>query len=40
MKRVMDSQRQWVERTVFYQLTNAPSYSLAYEHYFPGRVKL
>src|SRR3712207_5660654 len=38
MKRVMDSQRQWVERTVFYQLTNAPSYRLAYDHYFPGKV--
>ncbi len=40
MKRVMDSQRQWTERTVFYQLMNAPSYPLAYEHFFPGKLSL
>jgi TRAP-type mannitol/chloroaromatic compound transport system substrate-binding protein len=38
MKRVMDSQRQWVERTVFYEIANAPNYRLAYEHYFPGKI--
>ena len=38
MKKVMDSQRQWTERTVFYELMNAPSYELAYNHYFPGKV--
>jgi TRAP-type mannitol/chloroaromatic compound transport system substrate-binding protein len=38
MKRVMDSQRQWVERTVFYQFMNAPSYRLAYDHHFPGKI--
>lgn len=39
MKRCMESQRQWVERTVFYELMNAPDYALAYEHYFPGKLK-
>jgi len=40
MKRIMDSQRAWVERTVFYELMNSPDYALAYEHYFPGKLKL
>jgi hypothetical protein len=34
----MDAQRQWTERTVFYELMNAPSYELAYNHYFPGKI--
>lgn len=40
MKKVMDSQRAWVEQVTFYELMNAPDYALAYEHYFPGRLKL
>ncbi len=40
MKRVMDSQRAWVERTVFYELMNSPDYALAYDHYFPGKLQL
>jgi TRAP-type mannitol/chloroaromatic compound transport system substrate-binding protein len=40
MKRVLDSQRQWVERVVYYELMNAPDLALAYEHYFPGKLKL
>jgi TRAP-type mannitol/chloroaromatic compound transport system substrate-binding protein len=40
MKRVMDSQRAWTERTVFYQLMNDPDYKLAYNHYFPKKVEL
>jgi TRAP-type mannitol/chloroaromatic compound transport system substrate-binding protein len=40
MKRCMDSQRAWVERTVFYELMNSPDYALAYEHYFPGKLTL
>ncbi|MEQ8815167.1 MAG: TRAP transporter substrate-binding protein [Thalassobaculum sp.] len=40
MKKVLDSQRAWVERVVFYELMNAPDYALAYEHYFPGKLKL
>jgi TRAP-type mannitol/chloroaromatic compound transport system substrate-binding protein len=40
MKRCMDSQRAWVERVVYYELMNSPDYALAYEHYFPGKLKL
>ncbi|QKV19389.1 TRAP transporter substrate-binding protein [Oricola thermophila] len=40
MKRIMDSQRAWVERVTYYELMNAPDYALAYEHYFPGKLKL
>jgi TRAP-type mannitol/chloroaromatic compound transport system substrate-binding protein len=40
MKRCMDSQRAWVERTVYYELMNSPDYALAYEHYFPGKLAL
>ena len=38
IKKVMDSQREWTERTVYYELMNAPSYQLAFEHYFPGKI--
>ena len=40
MKKVMDSQRAWVERVVFYELMNSPDLALAYDHYFPGKLKL
>jgi TRAP-type mannitol/chloroaromatic compound transport system substrate-binding protein len=40
MKKVLDSQRAWVDRVVFYELMNSPDYALAYEHYFPGKLKL
>ena len=40
MKRVLDSQRDWVERVTFYELMNSPNYQLAYEHYFPGKLSL
>ncbi len=40
MKKVLDSQRAWVERVVFYELMNAPDYALAYNHYFPGKLKI
>ncbi len=40
MKKCMDSQRAWVSRTVFYELMNSPDYALAYDHYFPGKLKL
>jgi TRAP-type mannitol/chloroaromatic compound transport system substrate-binding protein len=39
-KRVMDSQRAWVEKVGYYELMNAPDLALAYEHYFPGRLSL
>jgi TRAP-type mannitol/chloroaromatic compound transport system substrate-binding protein len=40
MKKVLDSQRAWVDRVVFYELMNAPDLALAYDHYFPGKLKL
>ncbi|PKP72776.1 MAG: C4-dicarboxylate ABC transporter [Alphaproteobacteria bacterium HGW-Alphaproteobacteria-6] len=40
MKKVMDSQREWVGQVAYYELMNAPDLGLAYEHYFPGRLKL
>lgn len=40
MKKVLDSQRAWVERVVFYELMNSPDYALAYDRYFPGKLQL
>jgi TRAP-type mannitol/chloroaromatic compound transport system substrate-binding protein len=40
IKKVLDSQRAWVNRVVFYELMNSADLALAYEHYFPGRLKL
>ncbi|WP_323007535.1 TRAP transporter substrate-binding protein [Pseudorhodobacter sp.] len=40
MKKCLDSQRAWVKDVVFYELMNAPDYALAYNHYFPERLKL
>jgi TRAP-type mannitol/chloroaromatic compound transport system substrate-binding protein len=39
-KKVMDSQRAWVEKVAYYELMNSPDLALAYEHYFPGRLAL
>ena len=39
-KKVMDSQRAWVDQVAYYELMNAPDYALAYEHHFPGKLKL
>ena len=39
-RRVMDSQREWVERVTYYELMNSPDYALAYNHYFPDRLSL
>lgn len=39
-KKVMDSQRAWVEKVAYYELMNAPDLGLAYEHYFPGKLAL
>ncbi len=38
IKKVLDSQRAWVERVTYYELLNAPDYRLAYEHFFPGKL--
>ena len=40
MKKTLDSQREWVEKVSYYELMNAPDLALAYEHYFPGKLKL
>ena len=40
MKRILDSQRAWVERVTYYELMNAPDYTLAYQHYFPNKITL
>jgi TRAP-type mannitol/chloroaromatic compound transport system substrate-binding protein len=40
MKRVLDSQRAWVERVTYYELMNAPDLTLAYDHYFPGKLAI
>ncbi len=37
-KKVLDSQRAWVERVSYYELMNAPSYQIAFEHYYPGKI--
>ena len=39
-KKVMDSQREWVQQVAYYELMNAPDLGLAFEHYFPGKLKL
>jgi TRAP-type mannitol/chloroaromatic compound transport system substrate-binding protein len=39
-KKVMDSQRAWVDQVAYYELMNAPDLALAYDHYFPGKLKL
>lgn len=38
-KKVVDSQKRWAERVAYYYLNNAADYKLAYNHYFPGKLK-
>lgn len=40
MKKILDSQREWVERVTFYELMNSADLALAYEHHFPGKLKM
>jgi TRAP-type mannitol/chloroaromatic compound transport system substrate-binding protein len=40
MKKCLDSQRAWVEQVAYYELMNSPDYALAYNHYFPGKLKI
>jgi TRAP-type mannitol/chloroaromatic compound transport system substrate-binding protein len=40
MKKVMDSQKEWVRRVVFYNMMNATDYKGAFNHHFPGVLKL
>ena len=38
-KKVVDSQKTWSENVAFYDLMNTADYKLAYNHYFPGKLK-
>jgi TRAP-type mannitol/chloroaromatic compound transport system substrate-binding protein len=40
MKKVMDSQKAWVRRVVYYNMYNATDYRGAFEHHFPGVLKI
>jgi TRAP-type mannitol/chloroaromatic compound transport system substrate-binding protein len=40
MKKVMDSQKAWVRKVVFYNMMNATDYKGAFNHHFPGVLKL
>jgi len=40
MKKVMDSQKAWVRRVVFYNMMNATDYKGAFKHHFPGVLKI
>lgn len=37
-KKVLDSQRAFCEKVVYYTLLASPDYKLAYQHYFPGKI--
>jgi len=40
MKKVMDSQKAWVRRVVYYNMLNATDYKGAFNHHFPGVLKM
>jgi TRAP-type mannitol/chloroaromatic compound transport system substrate-binding protein len=40
MKKVMDSQKEWVRRVVYYNMNNATDYKGAFNHHFPGVLKI
>jgi TRAP-type mannitol/chloroaromatic compound transport system substrate-binding protein len=40
MKKVMDSQKAWVRKVVFYNMMNATDYKGAFNHHFPGVLKM
>jgi TRAP-type mannitol/chloroaromatic compound transport system substrate-binding protein len=40
MKKVMDSQKAWVRKVVFYNMMNATDYKGAFNHHFPGVLKV
>jgi TRAP-type mannitol/chloroaromatic compound transport system substrate-binding protein len=40
MKKVMDSQKAWVRRVVFYNMMNVTDYKGAFNHHFPGVLKI
>jgi TRAP-type mannitol/chloroaromatic compound transport system substrate-binding protein len=40
MKKVMDSQKAWVRRVVYYNMMNSTDYKGAFNHHFPGVLKI
>ena len=40
MKKCLDAQRAWVERVAYYEIMGGTDLVTAYNHYFPGRLKL
>jgi TRAP-type mannitol/chloroaromatic compound transport system substrate-binding protein len=40
MKKVMDSQKAWVRRVVYYTMMNSTDYKGAFNHHFPGVLKI
>jgi TRAP-type mannitol/chloroaromatic compound transport system substrate-binding protein len=40
MKKVMDSQKEWVRKVVFYGMMNATDYKGAFNHHFPNTLKI
>jgi TRAP-type mannitol/chloroaromatic compound transport system substrate-binding protein len=40
MKKVMDSQKEWVRKVTFYGMMNATDYKGAFNHHFPGVLKI
>ena len=40
MKKCLDSQRTWVERCSYYEIMAGTDLVTAYDHYFPGRLKM
>lgn len=40
LKKLMDSQREFVERVTYFELMGTPDLALAYNHYFPGKLSM
>jgi TRAP-type mannitol/chloroaromatic compound transport system substrate-binding protein len=40
MKKVMDSQKEWVRKVVYYNMMNATDYKGAFNHHFPNVLKI
>jgi TRAP-type mannitol/chloroaromatic compound transport system substrate-binding protein len=40
MKKVMESQKAWVKRVVFYNMMNSTDYKGAFNHHFPNTLKI
>jgi TRAP-type mannitol/chloroaromatic compound transport system substrate-binding protein len=40
MKKVMESQKEWVRKVVYYNMMNATDYKGAFNHHFPNVLKI